>query len=378
MLNKRIILRSSFTLFFIFIISSFSYSSSHNNTIKDIRFNSGETYTRVVIECDHKISYEQNLLKFPERLYFDLYDTHPDSFHKKEIPVNDRGVKAIKVGKFTPTTTRIVVKLDSYDDFTVYTLENPYRLVIDINHGIEIEKFIPRKKVVVIDAGHGGKDPGAIGRRGLQEKDVVLDIAKRLKKVLEKKYAVKAYLTRSSDRFIELRDRPAFANKKNADLFISIHANASRKRNLKGIDTWFLNHTKNEEFLKVAARENAISLEEQKKIETYEDQILADLSTSLKRDTSGNLARDVQFALVNNLKARYKSRIKDLGIKCARFYVLYTDMPSVLVEVGYITNREEENMLRKSSYRKDISFAIAKGVNKYLSKLPDMPKLASR
>ncbi len=378
MLNKRIILRSSLILFFVIIISSFSYSSSQNNTIKDIRFNSSETYTRVVIECDNKISYKQNFLKFPERLYFDLYDTNPDSFHKKEILVNDRGVKMIKVGKFTPTTTRIVVKLDSYNDYNVYTLENPHRLVVDISYGDRLEKFIPRKRVVIIDAGHGGKDPGAIGRRGLREKDVVLDIAKRLKKILETKYAVKVYLTRNNDKFIELKDRAAYANKKHADLFVSIHANASRKRNIKGIETWFLNHTNNEAYQKVAARENSISIEEQKKYESDEAQILASLDTSLKRDSSMYFANYVRESMIKHLRAKYKSRIKDLNTKWARFYVLYTDMPATLIEVGYITNVEEEKMLRQKAYRKNMTYAIAKGINSYLSIMPDMPKLAMR
>jgi N-acetylmuramoyl-L-alanine amidase len=371
-------LRSSLFLLFVLIISSFSYSSSHNNTIKDIRFNSSETYTRVVIEFDHKISYEQNQLKFPERLYFDLYDTRPDSFHKKEISINDGGIKTIKIGKFTPTTTRIVVKLDSYNDFNVYTLENPHRLVIDVSYGSKLEKFIPRKRIVVIDAGHGGKDPGAIGRRGLREKDVVLDIAKRLKKILESKYAVKVYLTRNKDRFIELKGRAAYANKKNADLFVSIHANASRKRNIKGIETWFLNHTNNVAYQKVAARENAISIEEQKKYESDEAQILASLDTSLKRDSSMYFANYVRESMIKNLRAKYKSRIKDLNTKWARFYVLYTDMPSTLIEVGYITNVEEEKMLRQKAYRKNMAYAIAKGINSYLSIMPDMPKLAMR
>jgi N-acetylmuramoyl-L-alanine amidase len=372
------VLRSVLLFLIILIATSFSYSSPVNNTIKDIRFNSGETFTRVVIECDQKISYEQNQLKFPERLYFDLYNTNPASFHKKEIEINDKGIETIRIGKFSPTIARVVIKLDSYNDINVYTLESPHRLVIDVNHGSQLEKFIPRKRVVVIDAGHGGKDPGAIGRRGLREKDVVLDIAKRLKKVLESKYAVTVYLTRNNDRFIELRKRAAYANKKNADLFVSIHANATRKRNVKGIETWFLNYTDNEAYQKVAARENAISLEEQKKYESDEAQILASLDTSLKRDSSIIFANYVRESIIKQLRMKYKNRIKDLSTKWARFYVLYTDMPSTLIEVGYITNVEEEKLLRQKVYRKNMAYAIAKGINSYLSIMPDMPKLAMR
>ncbi|UCG77788.1 MAG: N-acetylmuramoyl-L-alanine amidase [Nitrospirota bacterium] len=358
--------------------SSLVFSSSNKSTVTDIRYSTNEKYTRVVVELDKKASYEPNLLKFPDRLYFDIQDTDPGTFHKETLEINDNSVKTVQVSEFDQKTTRVVLSLGSYDDYNIYTLQSPDRIVIDINHGVKVDEFIPRKKIVVIDAGHGGKDPGAIGRRGLKEKDVVLDVSKRVKEILESKYAVKVYMTRESDKFVELRRRASYANSIKADVFISIHANASRKRGLRGIETWFLNHTNNLEYQKVAARENAISLEEQKKYESVKDQILADLDTSLKRDTSGRLARYIQSSMIKNLKVKYKSRIVDLDIKYARFYVLFTDMPSALLEIGYISNPKEELMMRRTSYRKDLALSIAKGINSFLSTLPDMPKLASR
>lgn len=346
--------------------------------MQDIRYSSNDSFTKIVIECQDKIFFEKNLLKFPTRLYFDLLNTSPASFLKKEVSIDDPGIESVKVGQYNLTTTRVVLKLRSYDDFNVYTLNDPPRLVIEINYPNKMEEFIPRKRVVIIDPGHGGKDPGAIGGRGLREKDVVLDLAKRVKKLLETKYAVQVYLTRSTDRFLELNDRAAFANRKNADLFISIHANASTKRKVKGIETWFLNFTNNKEYQRVAARENAISLEEQSEAETIKDQILTSLGSDLKRDSSIRLANYIQNSMVDYLGAKYKRRVADLGVKFARFYVLHTDMPAALIEVGYITNREEERMLRTGSYRKDISYSIAKGIHTFLSTMPGMPKLALR
>ncbi len=378
MLRKKLFI-GTFALFVIGILASSSvHSSIRKNVIIDIRYSSNETFTRIVVECKDKISFKKNLLKFPDRLYFDLHNTLPASFHKKEISINDTGIKAVKIGQFNSTTTRIVLKLKSYQDYTVYTLESPHRLVVDINHRSKLEKFIPRKRIVVIDAGHGGKDPGALGRRGLREKDIALDVARRVKKVLETKYAVKVYLTRGTDRFLELKDRAAIANDKNADLFISIHANASRKRKTKGIETWFLNPSNNEEDQRVAARENAISLAKQKKAMPYEEQILASMWLQRKTEQSMRFAHYIQGSMIKNLRSLYKSRIKDLGVKNAFFYVLHTKMPSVLLEIGFITNAEEERLLRKASYRKQLSYSIARGVNRYLSTLSDMPKLARR
>jgi len=353
-------------------------SAFPRNSIRDIRFSTHDTFTRVVIELDREFSFTRKHLKFPERLYFDLAGTRSASFRKKVINIGDRGVNSVKIGQFNPTTARVVLRLGSYRDYNVYTLENPPRLVVDVHYGAAVERFIPRKRVVVIDAGHGANDSGAIGRHGLKEKDVVLDIAKRLKRVLERKYAVKVYLTRSTDRYLELRERAMFANRLHADLFISIHANASRNRRVRGIETWFLNFTTNREYQKVAARENSVSLDRQKQIETVEAQILASLGSDLKRDYSIRLANYIQNSLIRNMRARYKRRIHDLGVKYARFYVLHTDMPSALVEVGFITNPEEERLLRRASYRALLASSIAKGINTFLSILPDMPKLARR
>jgi len=351
-----------------------------SNTIRDIRFSEAESFTRIVVECESEISYTRNFIQFPDRLYFDFENTDPATFFQKEMLVDDDTVSTIRIGKQDGGVSRVVIGLKSYSDFNIYTLEEPHRLVIDINKGTNsIEEFMPKGRVVVIDPGHGGRDPGAIGRRGIQEKDIVLDIAKQLKKILETKYAVKVFLTRDDDSYLELKERTNFANRHNADLFVSVHINASRDRDTKGIETWFLNIPSSEYDKKVAARENAISEEKMKESQTEVGLILTSIGRDFKRDESIRLAHYVQNSLINNLRKKYKRRIDDHGVKYTLFYVLVgADMPAVLIESGFISNPSEELLLKKSTYRKDIAHSIAKGINSYLSTLPDLPKLARR
>jgi N-acetylmuramoyl-L-alanine amidase len=233
---------------------------------------------------------------------------------------------------------------------------------------------------VVIDAGHGGHDPGAVGMKKLYEKSVVLDIALKLKKILASDQSYEVFLTRDKDIFIPLEERTAIANKKNADLFVSIHANASTRRQAKGIETYLLNWTDDEEAMKVAARENAISFKKMKAIHKQMDIveiIKSDLMRESKRDESIKLANYIQRTMITNLDGSYKN-ISDLGVKQALFYVLFgARMPSVLVEVSFISNPEEEKLLSCDSYRMDIAKAVAEGVQKYLSPVPAEQKVVS-
>jgi len=358
----------------------FSEGSAAANSIRDLRFVSYDAFTRVVVECDREISFSQNLLKSPDRLYFDLEGTLPSEYDQSEVLINDDRVGSVRIGRQDGGTSRVVIGLNSYSDFNVYVLSGPPRLVVEINAGlVRREPVVPRSRVVVIDPGHGGRDPGAIGRRGLQEKDVALDVALKLKRILETKYAVKVYLTREDDRFLELKERTTFANGRGADLFISLHVNASPSRKTRGIETWFLNNPSNEYDQRVAARENAISEEKLRQSQTELGFILTSLERELKRDESIRLANYLQNSLVRNMRSRYSRRIDDHGVKFSLFYVLVgAEMPAALVEVGFITNSGEELMLRKTSYRKDLANSIAKAINSYLSTLPDLPKLARR
>jgi N-acetylmuramoyl-L-alanine amidase len=233
-------------------------------------------------------------------------------------------------------------------------------------------------KHVVLDAGHGGKDPGAVGAGGIREKTVVLDIAKRVKKILEAKGGYKVSLTRSRDRYLTLDERTAYANKKEADLFVSIHANANRSRRLRGIETYFLNFTNNQESLKVAARENKISLKRMKQARSEEAVILASLQLQFHRDESLNLANFLQRSMISQLRKRY-GRVTDKGVKQALFYVLVgAKMPSALVEVSYITNLDEARRLKSATYRQSIARGISDGIATYFDKAAPLPKIAKR
>ncbi|HEB02302.1 MAG TPA: N-acetylmuramoyl-L-alanine amidase [Nitrospirae bacterium] len=230
---------------------------------------------------------------------------------------------------------------------------------------------------VVIDPGHGGRDPGAMAN-GLKEKHLVLDIAKRVKRELEKKGGYEVILTRSTDKFLELEERAMVANNKRADIFVSIHVNASRNRNVRGLETYILNLSTSEKSLEVAARENMVTEREMRKKRSEVDFMLASLVRQDDTVKSGVLAGKVQTSLVTNLRKRYRG-IEDHKDRGAMFYVLYrAQMPSILVEVSYITNKDESRRLRSSLYRSRAAQSIAEGIDQYFKEEPDVLKLASR
>jgi N-acetylmuramoyl-L-alanine amidase len=213
---------------------------------------------------------------------------------------------------------------------------------------------------IVIDPGHGGKDTGAIGCDGLREKDVVLDIGLKLRDIIKKNYACKVVMTRDKDVFIDLDARPGIAVQNDADLFISIHANASKSPSAHGIETYLLNLTKDRNIMEVADRENFTQLKNMGSL----DVILKDLILDSKRDESLKLAHAVQASLVTDL---HKDRVINKGVKQGPFLVLYgASMPSILTEVGFITNPEEESHLADPHYRTEIAQAIFDGIKEYL------------
>ena len=217
-------------------------------------------------------------------------------------------------------------------------------------------------KTIVIDAGHGGKDPGAVGYRGTKEKDIALDVAKRLEKKLSKNMNVKIIMTRDEDVFLRLSERTKIANESNGNLFISIHTNAAEDRRASGFETFLIGPNKNEAAVRVAARENAVlELEGTtgKKL-TNEDLIQATIAQSAFASKSEQFASMVQ----KEIKKRVQSR--DRGVKQAGFYVLMgASMPNVLVELGFISNPLEEKKLRSPQYRDQLATAIYRAVEQY-------------
>ena len=353
------------------IVVSYPVHAAKTIEVTEIRYWSYPEYTRVVINLSDHADYAENRLSRPDRLYVDVKDSMLKNDLQKTISVGNGMLKAVRAGQFSENTVRIVLDLDKMNNYKVFAIEDPDRLVIDIYGPRQLELH---KKRIVLDPGHGGHDPGAVGPRNLYEKDVVLDVALKLKKILARDQNLEVFLTRETDVFIPLEQRTAIANSKSADLFISIHANASPRRDAKGVETYLLNWTTDEEAMKVAARENAISLKKMKKMNEGRnvlDIMLSDLKRDNKRDESLKLANFVQQDMVSGLNKNY-GHIVDLGVKQALFYVLFgAQMPSVLVEVSFISNPLEEKLLARDSYRVELAQSIASGVNKYMSALPE-------
>ncbi len=218
--------------------------------------------------------------------------------------------------------------------------------------------------LIVVDAGHGGKDQGAKSAGGLHEKKVNLTIARHVKTILVNRFKYRVVMTRKDDTFIPLKERSAIANNRNADLFVSIHANAAKRKSAHGIETYFLGTTHNDDALAVAARENGELVQSVKDDQVQE--ILASLITTTKINDSSRLAGTVQENLFRSTRKKFRA-LKNLGVKEGPFYVLHgADMPSILVEVGFLTNRKESRMLSKPDYLYRLASSIAEGIHKYL------------
>ncbi|MBF0472547.1 MAG: N-acetylmuramoyl-L-alanine amidase [Nitrospirae bacterium] len=238
------------------------------------------------------------------------------------------------------------------------------------------EAFMPVKKIIVLDPGHGGNDPGAISSSGIQEKDLTLDISMRAARILKEKYNETVYLTRYNDVYIPLDKRTEIANNKNADVFVSIHINASSRTSLKGLETFLLSWSDDREALSVASRENQISITKMKQASSDLGIILSSLAREGKRDESLKLTHLIHSAMLAKVRGNYSS-VQDLGVRKALFYVLVgASMPSALVEAGYITNPQEEKRLRSKTYREDIAESVARGIYKYVTTLGDAPTYA--
>lgn len=368
--------------------------------VKDIRHWSTPNYTRVVIDLEGPVKYKHNLLKpdpdlkKPRRLYIDLENTRVSSRIESAIPIKDGLLRTARAGQYTKDTVRVVLDTESMEGYKVFHLHDPFRIVVDVQRTekretadearLALNKRTVRKgvrkaeapddsvslagqlglnvKSIVIDPGHGGKDPGCNSSGGVKEKSVVLSIAKMLAEKIKEETGCEVSLTRNDDIFLPLERRTAIANMKKADLFISLHINAHRNRNIQGLETYFLNMATDERSMMVAARENATS---EKNISDLQA-ILNDLMLNTKIAESSRLAYEVQKGMVSRVKRRYK-RVKDLGVKQAPFYVLIgAQMPAILVETGFLTNRVERKRLISKKYQETIAEGISKGVNAYI------------
>lgn len=360
-------------------------SKSGLATVTGIRYWSNPEYTRVVIDVDNEISFQNNLLKKDpkiakthQRLYVDLKNCRLGDL-KKTIPINDSLLKATRAGQFSSDTVRVVIDIKSFENYNIFSLNNPFRIVIDVRgkstekipsigrdgtgHASIAKQLALGVRRIVIDPGHGGKDYGAPGYlKGVHEKKVVLQIAKRLAQKIKQDLGCEAILTRNGDKYLTLEERTAIANTKKADLFISIHANASRNKRASGIETYFLNLTTDDESISVAARENATSEKNISELQT----ILNDLMQNAKINESSRLATYVQKALYKNIKKKY-SRINNKGVKRAPFYVLIgAQMPAILIETSFISNKTECSRLTDRKYQERLCDGIVNGIRRYI------------
>ena len=375
-------------------------TASKLTKVDDIRHWSTPSYTRVVIDVQNPVKYGSHLLKEdpqlrkPRRLYVDLMGTFVSSDIESSIPIRDGLLKTARAGQYNKDTVRVVLDIESIGGHKIFHLHDPFRIVVDVRgaegqadrseprsagNKREVRKGVRKTKMpdesislarqlglsvkrIVIDPGHGGKDPGTYVKGGTQEKYVVLKLAKILAEKIKSRLGCEVILTRNRDVFIPLERRTAFANMKKADLFISLHINAHKQKGVQGLETYFLNMATDERAVMVAARENATS---EKNISDLQA-ILNDLMLNTKISESSKLAYEVQKGMLAKARRRYKE-VKDLGVKQAPFYVLIgAEMPAVLVETGFITNPTEKIRLTSQKYLEALADGITAGIDGYI------------
>jgi N-acetylmuramoyl-L-alanine amidase len=372
-------------------------------TLNDMKHWSNPDYTRISLELDRDVTWEAHRLGSdagkPGRVYIDINRSRLGK-SVKDITIGDGLLRGARVGQFKPDVVRVVLDTENIKDFKVFPLSDPARLIIDVRgeRPVEISRLDPvisskpeqqpetrheeppviekKSKVsrksaiakirrIVIDPGHGGHDPGAVGPSGLQEKDVVLSVGLKLRELIRDELGLDVVMTRATDVFIPLEERTAIANKVNADLFLSVHANAAQNRSATGIETYYLNLAKTEKAAQLAAKENGTSLEKVSVLQA----ILFDLMANYKLNDSAHLADEVQKSLHKKIRGRYAD-VKNLGVKQGPFYVLVgATMPSILVETAFLSNAQEEARLKDPAYLDITAEGILEGVRSYISSL---------
>ncbi|HWH79023.1 MAG TPA: N-acetylmuramoyl-L-alanine amidase [Candidatus Binatus sp.] len=365
--------------------------------VTGLRFLSSKSYTRVMLDLSQEAKFEVRQLKedpahgAPPRIYVDINGARLALASKEPVPVDDELLRQVRVGQYSTDVVRVVLDMNSVRSHKAFLLPDPYRLVIDVEGQRLPEKSLPNEVVtkkptadgrkpaprsakaapatpatggirkIVLDPGHGGKDPGAIGPGGAAEKDIVLSVAKKLAVRLRSEMGIEVVLTRKDDRFIALEDRTAMANSEDADLFISLHMNASVNPDAKGIETYYLDNTTDEAAVRLAARENSTA---RKNISDLQF-ILSDMTQNMKLEDSITLAHRLQGSLVSGM-SKVIADVRNLGVKTALFYVLVgAHMPSVLVEMFFITHRTEGRAMTQDGAQDAMVEALMDGIQKY-------------
>ncbi len=355
--------------------------------IRNVNLVNGKNYARVIIRLSSRVNYNVGKITRGGKtlLYVDMYGASPGRAKPRYYFKSDL-VELIRVARQDRRRMRAVIYLRESSNYKVFYLPSPPRIVIDIYsrsrkrkappmHTMPAKKRMKTKgefllsrqlglkiKKIAIDPGHGGKDPGCLNKKlGLKEKDLTLDIAKTLKELLENE-GYQVILTRDRDVFLNLEERPAIANSKGADLFISIHVNWSRHSGIRGIETFYLNFATDPEAERVAAKENEAS---SRSLSQLKD-ILKKIALNEKIRESKALSHFIQRGMVLEMKKYYRD-INDLGVRGAPFFVLIgADMPATLVEVSFLSNEVEARRLSDPIYRARIAYGIYQGIENFV------------
>ena len=403
-----------FSLFTILVLAAgiSRAGASERPVVESVHYISATEYTRVIITLSGEASHRlftvpadpaQNL---PGRIVIDFSPARRGPQAPLSLPIQDGLLKQVRTGQFSATIVRIVLDVEQIDDYKTFALESPYRLIIDVKGKIQRQTPSPSKPPsepvqaqdissgspvfsppsskppdeplpaqdappryrIMLDPGHGGKDPGAMGKGGVVEKDVVLAISQRLGRKLAEREQVDVLFTRTTDVFVPLEERIARANAAKADLFVSIHANASTNLELQGVETYYLNNTNDRATIRLAALENGLQPESIARDEGKAGLsfLLSDLIQSGKEEESIALAYHLQEAVVIRAKQRYPA-LRSLGVKKGPFYVLVgAHMPCVLVETAFISHPVEGKYLISSEYQNTLAEGLFLGIVRFL------------
>jgi N-acetylmuramoyl-L-alanine amidase/putative methionine-R-sulfoxide reductase with GAF domain len=359
--------------------------------ITGIRHWSSADSSTVVLDLQDQVQYEAHRLTAPDRIYFDLHDTSlAPELEGKAIEIGDPLLSRVRIAQPIPGLTRVVLETKASSTFSVSLEPNPYRLVVQVRkpgvsstgqvnlfpgtqnqrdklaivvppptrEDLQLRAKVPKMRIVV-DAGHGGWDLGTVGRSGLLEKDLVLEIAQRLGKLLESRLGAEVILTRNDDNYIPLDERAAMANQAQADLFVSVHANYSDLPSARGVETYYTNFFSAPNAKDVETRESATA----SKKGTMVALTSADLHERIEQ--SRRLAASVQRSLYGTLSVQNPG-LRDRGVKEASYVVLTeTAMPGILAEVSFVSSPTDEQKLRNDGYREQIAEALYRGIARY-------------
>ena len=387
--------------------------------IYSLRHHVHPNFTRIVVDIGKFREYAAIELRAPDRIVVDILEAKLNPIlHGQDVTIKADYISSIRIAQKSPSTVRLAVDVDfkKIDSYRVYHLFDPFRIVLDINPKpaaakaagspetqsppppetkdkpqaqppitepgskppASLQPALPTAsgyslarqlglgaKTIVIDPGHGGPDPGCIGKSGLKEKDVALDLSLRLQKLLQNRGGLDVILTRESDIFIELTDRTVIANQKKADLFVSIHLNANRNRKKTGVETFFLNVNPDPAVMEIAARENATSTKTMGAMVEISKQIFLHTKVLESRELAGR----VQQSLFKTLDRSFDG-IRSIGVKGGPFWVLIGgEMPSILVETTHLSNTKDESRLKTDAYRQAVAQGIFEGIMDYIHSL---------